>query len=362
MKALYYFLLLVGSFCTAQIINFPDPNFKAFLLGADSINQRACVRNQFGGCARGPIDTNGNGEIEVVEAQQVINLTYANTSLVITDVTGIEFFTNLEELNWNFTNISALNVSTLVHLERLIIGFNLLLTSITLGELPELEFLGFPNCMVTSIDVSQLPKLRRFLLSNNQISTLDVSQNPFLEILYCSNNLISTLDFTHNPVFYDLGCRNNPNLTSIKIKNGRTQLFGAGTFYNECWNNVPNLSYICADSNEIPALQSFLSGCGVTQPITIDSSCLLGVETFDANRFVVYPNPSDGMFKLQYIPFNSNKITYSIDDMLGKQIVVNTIFESNVSETIDLSVYPKGVYVFHITDGKTIVHKKLIKK
>jgi hypothetical protein len=342
MKTHFIFLLFVSSFCTAQIITFPDPNFKAFLLGADSINQRACVRNQFGGCTNGPIDTNGNGEIEVAEAQEVINLRYANTSLVITDVTGIAYFTNLKLLNWSFTNISSLNVSTLVHLEILSVSFNPLLASITLGELPELEFLAFQNCMVSSIDVSQLPKLRRFLLRNNQISTLDVSQNPLLEIVYCSNNLIATLDFTHNPVFYDLGCRNNPNLTSIKIKNGRTQLFGAGTFYNECWNNVPNLNYICADANEIPALQSFLSGCGVTQPITIDSSCVLGVETFEANRLVVYPNPAQEVLYVTVVA----PTEYAVYNTLGQVLQKGSI--ENATEGIDVKVLPAGSYILSL--------------
>ena len=99
-----------------------------------------------------------------------------------------------------------------------------------------------------------------------------------------------------------------------------TQAFGPGvTLYNECWTNVPNLNYICADSSEIPALQNFLAGCGVTQAITIDSACPLGVTPFSANTIAVHPNPVTNILTIDFASPVTVTSSYVLYDVLGKK-------------------------------------------
>ncbi len=59
-------LLLFTSFLQAQIVNIPDPVFKAKLLSADATNN---IASDFFGANK--IDTNNNGEIEVSEAANI---------------------------------------------------------------------------------------------------------------------------------------------------------------------------------------------------------------------------------------------------------------------------------------------------
>lgn len=95
MKKLYTLLVLILTVLTtnAQIINFPDANFKARLLAANTGNYHAMnALNQ-----PMKIDSNENNEIEVSEALQVstLNANVANISSLV----GINNFSNLTGLN-----------------------------------------------------------------------------------------------------------------------------------------------------------------------------------------------------------------------------------------------------------------------
>src|SRR5690606_6454574 len=75
------------------IVNIPDANFKNYLINNTSIN------------------TNGDSEIQVSEAvayNGIINVRFKN----INDLTGIEAFTQLTELNCENNNLTSLNVSS----------------------------------------------------------------------------------------------------------------------------------------------------------------------------------------------------------------------------------------------------------
>lgn len=355
--AFIFFGWTIGS---AQIINFPDANFKNVLLMANATNGIACMGSSMNGCLPSVLDANGNGEIELSEAQSVALLSIPGGSN-ISDLTGIEYFTNLERLQCPFNHLTSIDVSQLIHLLWLQLRNNQI-TSLDLSNLTQLNRLDCQSNQLSSIDVNHQPGLEIFIASNNQISSFDFSANTALQRAYCDGNLMTSLDFSTNPNFFDLGCRNSPNLTSIKIKNGMTQLFGSGTFYNQCWNNVPNLGYICADSNEIPALQSFLAGCGVTQTIIIDSACPLSVAQFSKESFVVSPNPSIGVFRLSCNQTVSQSAVFSVYDVLGKMILEREIVSGFAVEKIDLEGYPKGIYFLRITIGEVVINKKLIKE
>src|SRR3954463_14569725 len=91
MKNALLLLLLFTGMVKAQIVNIPDPNFKAKLLAADVTNSiastatNATIPNTFN-----KIDVNNDGEIQQSEAAAV-TLLDVNTSN-IADLTGIEEF------------------------------------------------------------------------------------------------------------------------------------------------------------------------------------------------------------------------------------------------------------------------------
>ena len=96
MKKLYLTLiaLTIISWCNAQIINFPDPNFKARLLTAAPGLQIASGTAGIPGNPFVKIDANNDGEIQVSEALAITNLWLYNAN--ITNISGLENFANLK--------------------------------------------------------------------------------------------------------------------------------------------------------------------------------------------------------------------------------------------------------------------------
>lgn len=143
----------------------------------------------------------------------------------IEDLTGIEFFSELTELdvsnsnvtdneeNWN--RISSIDLSSNPKLRNLYLDNNLL-TSIDLSPCPELRNLDVSGNLFTELDVTHNPLLSTLNCSDNKLTTLDVTQNTNLAVLSCSENQLSTLDFSKNLLLEQLYCDNN-QLNSINV-------------------------------------------------------------------------------------------------------------------------------------------------
>lgn len=257
----------------------------------------------------------------------------------INNLSGIEYFTNLDYLNCSSNNLTTIDISQLISLKQL----------------------GCYNNQLTSLNINNQTQLIFLFANNNQITSIDFSNNTALERAFLWNNQFTTLNFANNPNFYDLECKNNPNLTTINIKNGATQLFPPNTYWNYCWSNCPNLSYICADANEISSLQSFLSTCGNSASITVDSLCPLGNEEFSVNGLVLYPNPVADILTIDLTNETTRFEQITIVDSVGKTIVTKKImpFTTNEIEVISLQ---SGFYFVILNNNEVSKKMKLIKK
>ena len=110
MKNIYFsfaavLFYIIGS---AQVINFPDANFKARLLQANTNNT---IAKDLGGNYF-KIDANNNAEIEVNEALNVSQLLMNSTTIpdqAFSNVTGIQNFSNLLTLDVSSNNLTTLN-------------------------------------------------------------------------------------------------------------------------------------------------------------------------------------------------------------------------------------------------------------
>jgi hypothetical protein len=112
-----------------------------------------------------------------------------------------------------------------------------MLTSIDVGNNPNLLALYVNNNLLTALDVSGCPFLVEMWLDNNQLTTLDVSNNPILmslwvpenqlttltlgpsliELVTC-DNLLTTLDLSNSPDLESVLCHEN-SLTSLDVSN-----------------------------------------------------------------------------------------------------------------------------------------------
>lgn len=113
---------------------------------------------------------------------------------------------------------------------------------------------------------------------------------------------------------------------------------------------------------EIPA--SFDESQNHSSPTTIESKAYeakvesaendKAIEKTIAVKFAVFPNPSSGIFNLEFssgIPFS-----YEITDLLGKVLETN-----RNGNRIDLSGYSNGIYILKLKVADKLITRKLIK-
>lgn len=191
MKKIFIAVLLLCSRTAShsQIVRIPDPNFK----------QRVIALGY---------DENGDGNIQVSEAQKVTKL-YVD-GLGIVNLEGINSFTNIEELGCYNNKLQYLNVSGLKKLKHLY-AYNNRIEKLNLGDIATLEFLYIQdNFLLAELNVSKLFNLKELLFSNNRVKKLDVTGLNVLEKIEASSNLIETVQVSKAPAIKSINLKNNP--------------------------------------------------------------------------------------------------------------------------------------------------------
>ncbi|MCD9635186.1 InlB B-repeat-containing protein [Tenacibaculum maritimum] len=298
------------------VVYIPDPNFKAYLIKKPFIN------------------TNNDDEIQVTEATKYSEYIYIpnheqSESKKIKDLTGIEAFINLTELNCNYNLISQLNLSKNTKLKRvrcsnnkltsLNIGSNLVLenlyvdnnqltnldlsgmrnlivadcsnnklTSLSIGSNLVLERLYVDNNQITNLDTSNALNLIKLAVDSNQISTIDLSKNLKLEYFNCSNNQLTELSTIHNKNLKWLLCKNN-QLTNLDLSGMRNLIVA------DCSNNqIADLTI-----SNTPKLKDL--SCAYNQLNSLDLSKIPSLDRLDCNDN-----------KISELDFSSNKNLTSV--------------------------------------------------
>lgn len=90
-------------------------------------------------------------------------------------------------------------------------------------------------------------------------------------------------------------------------------------------------------------------------------SATLGVEDFDTNTFLMYPNPAVSELNFEYPTLESNAFNITITDTQGRTVATDTINASN--QSMDVTNLSSGLYQVLIMEGNDLVGtKKLLKK
>ena len=341
MKTIIFFIIMilssfggVGGGLYSQITLIPDPNFEQALidLGIDS-----------DGIVNGQVLT---ADIEGVEVLDVSNIG-------IQDMTGIEDFSSLRELN-----VSE-NYNGFYHLD--------------LSGNPLLEKIDFRrNYNLMTINLSNNPLLEYIISDISLLSELDVSNNPLLKVLQIGTpdeggvseaNIIESLDLSNNPLLVRLWLVDITPLNYINLKSGGNELLT--DVYIMCHiEGVTCGSPLCIEVDDVNAAQS-------NQPpynswdifyeinVTYSEDCSLSVPALNKMSVKVYPNPIvDELFVYNPTgdPINVDLYTLSGQLLLQKQFN----HTNNMLSTKDIEA---GTYFLVIKDtsGQKTV-KKVVKK
>ena len=128
---------------------------------------------------------------------------------------------------------------------------------------------------------------------------------------------------------------------------------------------VPLNSYI---GNVVNFRWRGITGGGYRSDLAIDDiqitgTSTVGQEELSANfNFIIYPNPSNGLFNYSYS--DNKNLDIKLYDINGKVIYSHNIEASNSvrNEEIDIRKYSDGIYMLVLTKGSERITKRIIKK
>ena len=387
---LLFFLLLFSSIWEAQNVNIPDANFKSYLLGNLNIN------------------TNGDSEIQVSEANNFTGSIDCSNKLILS-LEGIEYFTNITDLNCSDNQLTSLDLSSNTSLIYLLCGYNQLsnlhlennteliyidcyknkLTSLDVSKNTALSYLNcgtnelasldvtkntalvdlmLPYNLVESIDVTKNTKLKNFFCYSNEITNLDLSKNLDLKFLSSYNNNLTSLDLSKNTALTDLvtgrnqitaldlsknlilnylDCSQN-QLTSLNLKNGNN----SEIVTMDATSN-PNIT--CIQVDDVGNANSYVSAGKWLKEATISftTDCFLATSESPKDKITIFPNPIKDIVNLSK---NANLVVYNT---VGQQVA-----SAKDASSVDLSKFSSGLYIIVILDknGIEIQRNKVIKK
>lgn len=137
-----------------------------------------------------------DGSIRTASAQNILELVLNEKG--ISDLTGIQDFTNLENLWVQDNELTAINVS----------------------QNQNLKFLFFDQNQIEELDVTNLAVLEKIGAIDNLLTEINVSNNPVLNLLDLTNNGMTAIDVSTNNELFQFSIVGNP-LTCIKVNSNQ---------------------------------------------------------------------------------------------------------------------------------------------
>lgn len=363
MKKIVLFLFFITTIAHSQIVNIPDANFKAKLLSASTSVPYA--QNLNGDFFK--IDANDNGEIELSEALQTRSLNIQNS--FISSIEGIEYFTNLEYIDFRNNLITNVALNSLVSLNTLVLNNNLL-SVLDLNSLINLKSLSCNNNDIVLLNINNLTLLEYLDFSFNQLTNINLNNFPNLKNLNCSNNLLTSLNLSFCPFLIEVRCDNNL-LSSINL-DGLINLKNLYCSYNQLTNidisDLVSLNGFACISNLLTTLDLngptflFYLNCQNNLLTSLDysnsnhlKSISFGNVGFNVTNFNTLNFP-ENVTSLSYFGGQQIEFDLSIFTNLTSLFITNSIVESiDVSQNFSLNnfavLYNSNLNYVNIKNG-----------
>lgn len=334
----------------AQIISFPDANFKATLLQASASNEIAVGPSGFVS-----IDTNSDGEIQNSEALLITSLHFQSNN--IQNFSGIENFTNLFYFSSQLNPVTNFSLNGLPQLSIVNITYNTASTGFTFSNLPALTVFSFTYSFVTSLTFSNANNLQNLnIWGNASLNSLQIGTMPNLRKMLANEAVVSNFSLTSAPLLNELNLSGS-NLTSINITSypllQKLNLQGNLLTSISGYTNLNNLQELNIQGNLItnmifppmPALRYLICGSNGYSSINVSSFPQLRVLAMNSNS-VSTVNFSNNLL-LQQLTISQNNISSADFSMLANLTSLNA--GDNMFTEIDLSGSPilDGVSFFN---------------
>ncbi|MBR6494616.1 MAG: leucine-rich repeat domain-containing protein, partial [Prevotella sp.] len=176
------------------------------------INETNFPDEQFRNYVKSKLDIDQDGVLSTIEISAAQNLVLPTT---IANHKGIEYFTEMTNLNCSNSYLTKLDLSKNTKLSFLQCENNLSLSSLVFPK-TNLGGLICKKNALTSLDVSGAAKLWTFTIEESQLTSLNVSGCTELKKLDCQNGKLASLNASGCTALKTLNCSNN-KLTSLNV-------------------------------------------------------------------------------------------------------------------------------------------------
>ena len=217
---------------------------------------------------------------------------------------------------------------------------------------------------LTSLNVSNNIALEDLDCQRNQLTSLDASGCIALTTLYCYRNQLTSLDVSDNTSLISLECNSN-QLINLNISKNYNLLSSLSCIWDSCTygfldlSNMPTLNEVCVWEMPFPPEDKvelvdttgslnvyFTTECAVNIPIKYTANSTINI----------YPNPSDGIINIEIENLNNTIIEiYNVSGRLASSKEINSKVER-----IDISGFPKGIYVVKVMHDSAINVSKVV--
>lgn len=317
-------------------ILFEDDNFKAY-----------CVKY---------FDTNSDGEISYAEGLQIEIISCGKKS--ISSLKGIEFFTNLKQLECLHNQISVIDASNNPALQKLICSYNQL-TTLDVSNNHVLEEIDCLRNQLTSLDVSNNSALQKLICGYNQLTTLDISNNHVLEKLSCEYNQLISLDVSNNTALTSLNCHSNKlksldlgnNLCLVELNCGHNELTELDASLNT------ELTRLSCGYNELTELDVSLNteltslSCGYNQLTGLNVSKNLALQLLECSNNQLTSLDVNNNLDLQSL----NCSNMAIDGPMGNNQLPDLDVSHN-TKLLTLNCYRTNITKLNLSNNTALIN------
>ena len=282
------------------VTSLPLPAFAADAAAGEeiAISAERFPDEQFRNYISEQLDSDGDNMLSATECSEVVDLNVSQQG--IADLTGIDVFSKLQQLDCSGNTLSALDISGAAQLLQLNCSANPDLSALKLpeknGAFSFLVMLDCSDCALTELSLDSYALLGTLDCSGNQLAALDISANSNLRTVDCSGNQLTTLDVSANSNLQTVNCSNNQLATLDVSANSNLQTV-------DCSGNQLTTLDVSANSN----LQTV--NCSNNQLAALDVSANSNLQTVNcSNNQLTTLNFSQNA-KLEEVDCSGNQLT-----------------------------------------------------
>ncbi|MFN0202100.1 MAG: T9SS type A sorting domain-containing protein [Bacteroidia bacterium] len=352
-------------------------------LYADGTNLSSCYLSNLANLKVLSLFNNSLSSIDLSTIPQIEEVNLRNNLLNNLNVSNL---LQLKALNVGGNNLSNIDVTNNTLLTSLITDFNPSMSALTLTQNPLLKFLATSSNFNTGTNGA----LIGLYVNGSNVTQLDVSPYPYLKSLYLYQTNIANIDISNNMLINSCSLENLPNTNTINFGECCVNQLFISTcpaitslnfnayhgYITKCNNlsymkiknnyaekylklsNLPNLTDICADANEVSFVQTAASASGAISIVNVNSNCVsTSIPAATLKRFNIYPNPTNDKLTIKDLTQPATIYMYSLE---GKLVYSQTYQATPSGITLELSQIAKGIYLLQIQTDSELVQQKVV--